>query len=172
MLYRYFDDMADLHAAVGAWGAGQVMERLLPALAADGPVRDRVRMACDAYLEAIEEHPNVFLLLVQHRADTAPTGDPLADGKATIAAAIAVVIGDSLRDLGVDAAGAEPWAHGLVGLGLSTGEWWLSRQTMSRAAVSGYLSSFVWHAFEGISASYGVALPIDGPLRLVGDGET
>ncbi len=169
VLYRYFGDKADLHAAVGAWGAAQVMTRMLPALEADGPVADRVRAGCDAYLEAIEEHPNVFLLLVRHRSEG--DSDPLADGKAAIAAAMATVMGDTLRELGVDAAGAEPWAHGLVGLGLSTGEWWLSRRTMSRAAVSGYLSSFVWHAFEGISRGYGVALPDDGPLRLVGEGD-
>ena len=96
-------------------------------------------------------------------------GDPLADGKAAIAAAIARVMGDALRQLGVDSAGAEPWAHGLVGLGLSTGEWCLTRQTMSRSAVAGYLSSFVWHALEGISSSYGVS--IDGELRLVSPKE-
>ncbi|MGZ4427506.1 MAG: TetR/AcrR family transcriptional regulator [Nocardioidaceae bacterium] len=164
VLYRYFADKADLHAAVGSWGAGLVMERLLPALAAGGPLPERVAAATDAYLASIEEHPNVFLLLVQHRV----TGDvdPLADGKAAIAAALARVLSDTLRDLGVDAAGAEPWAHGLVGLGLATGEWWLTRRTMSRSAVTDYLSAFVWHALEGISRSYGVSVT-EGKLRLV-----
>ena len=135
-------------------------------MVAVGPVRERVDLACDAYLATIAEHLNVFLLLVQHRVggDT----DPLADGKAAIAAAIAVVMGDTLRSLGVDAGGAEPWAYGLVGLGLSTGEWWLTRRTMSREAVSAYLSSFVWHALQGISQSYGVSVEeADGRLRLV-----
>ncbi len=157
VLYRYFSDKADLQAAVGAWGAAVVIERLTPALVADGTLRERVDLACDSYLACLEEHPNVFLLLVQHRVpgDT----DPLADGKATIAAAIARVMGDTLRGFGVDSAGAEPWAHGLVGLGLSTGEWWLARQTMTRTAVAGYLSSFVWHALVGVSRAYGV--PVD-----------
>lgn len=165
VLYRYFTDKADLHAAVGAWGAAVVLDRLLPALMADGSVEDRVRMGCEAYLAAIEEHPNVFLLLVAHRVDG--DADPLADGKAAIAAAMARVMGDTLRELGVDAAGAEPWAHGLVGLGLATGEWWLPRRTMSRAAVTDYLSQFVWHAFEGIARSHGVQVDQDGALRLV-----
>ncbi|MGZ4749293.1 MAG: hypothetical protein ACXVYY_19615, partial [Oryzihumus sp.] len=86
--------------------------------------------------------------------------------KAAIAAALARVLSDTLRDLGVDAAGAEPWAHGLVGLGLATGEWWLTRRTMSRSAVTDYLSAFVWHALEGISRSYGVSVT-EGKLRLV-----
>ena len=67
VLYRYFSDKADLHAAVGAWGADLVLERLTPALLADGTLRERVDLGCDAYLALIEEHPNVFLLLVQHR---------------------------------------------------------------------------------------------------------
>ncbi len=105
----------------------------------------------------------MFFLLVEH-----PTNeDPLADGKEMVAATISRTLGDVLRGLGVDAAGAEPWAHGLVGLGLSTGEWWLRRQTMSRAAVSAYLSSFIWNAFEGIARENGVQIDSAGQLRLV-----
>jgi len=153
VLYRFFADKAELHASVGKWGAEQVLANLLPALLSDASIRDRTRAAVDAYLCTIEEHPQVFLLLVGN-----PTGDPLAEGKAMIAAAIARVLGDGLRALGVDAAGAEPWAHGMVGLGLSTGEWWLERRTMSRSAVSRYLTTFIWHAFEGIATEYGVDL--------------
>ena len=168
VLYRYFTDKADLHAAVGAWGAATVMERILPSLLSDAPVQERVRQGCADYLAAIEEHPNVFLLLVAHRVDGSDQ-DPLADGKAAIAAAMARVMGDTLRELGVDSAGAEPWAPGLVGLGLATGEWWLSRRTMSRAAVTDYLSTFVWSALEGVARSSGVTVDSDGGLRLVAD---
>lgn len=167
VLYRYFSDKDDLYRAVGAWGAEQVIAALMPVLLGDDPVRRRVERGCDSYLAFLAEHPQLFLLLVEHRS----SGDPLADGKEMVAATIARTLGDALRDLGVDAAGAEPWAHGLVGLGLSTGEWWLRRRTMSRAAVSRYLSSFVWHAFEGIAAEHGVAIDPDGRLRLVAGGE-
>jgi AcrR family transcriptional regulator len=161
VLYRYFADKAELHAAVGQWGAQEVVDRILPALLDDVPVRTRVERGVAAYLATIEEHPQVFLLLVRQRPEG---GDPLADGKARIAALFARVVGDTLRQLGVDAAGAEPWAHGLVGLGLATGEWWLERQTMSRAAVARYLTEFVWHAFEGIAEEYGVPLStLDSP---------
>jgi AcrR family transcriptional regulator len=165
VLYRYFADKADLHAAVGSWGAALVLERLLPTLEAEAPVEQRVRAGVSAYLATIEQHPNVFLLLVRHRV--AGDTDPLADGKAAIAAAIARVLGDTLRSFGVDASGAEPWAHGLVGLGLSTGEWWLTRRTMSREAVCDHLAAFVWHALDGIAAGYGVPL---GDVRSPGRG--
>src|SRR5688572_25110569 len=168
VLYRYFADKDDIHTAVGQWGAQHVMDRLMPALLGNGTIRERVAVAVDAYLGVIEEHPNVFLLLVRHRSEGA--ADPLADGKETIAAVISRVMGDALRELGVDAGGAEPWAHGLVGLGLSTGEWWLDRQTMTRAHVGAYLTDFVWHALRGISAGYGVDIETQAGLRLLSGG--
>lgn len=171
VLYRYFSDKDDLYRAVGQWGAGRVIELLIPVLVADGGVaglslRERVYAGCDAYLGFLDEHPQVFLLLVEHRnAD-----DPLADGKEQIASTIAKLMGDTLRRLGIDSAGAEPWAHGLIGMGLSVGEWWLRRDIMSREATSSYLASFIWHAFSGFAADNGVSLDARGELRLIRKG--
>jgi AcrR family transcriptional regulator len=152
VLYRYFADKDQLLVAVGQWGADEVLARVVPPLLADIPMRRRIERCMTAYLAAIEEHHQVFLLLVRHRA---AGDDPLADGKARIAAALARVLGDALRDIGIDSAGAEPWAQSVVGIGLTTGEWWLERRTMSRAAVSRYLAAFVWHALEGATAEAG-----------------
>lgn len=169
VLYRYFADKDELHAAVGRWGAEEVLRRLLPAILTDAPMRDRVARGVDAYLATIEEHQQVFRLLVRHRAG----GDALADGKEQIAAAFARVLGDTMGALGVDAGGAEPMAQGLVGLGLATGEWWLERQTMSRSAVGRYLTSFVWHAVEGTAAELGVPVSsLDAPGLLPGSVST
>jgi hypothetical protein len=76
-------------------------------------------------------------------------------------------MGDTLRHLGVDAAGAEPWAHGVVGMGLAVGEWWLRRDIMTREAASQYLATFLWNAFSGFVADHGVGLDGSGQLRLV-----
>jgi AcrR family transcriptional regulator len=165
VLYRYFADKDQLHAAVGQWGADEVLARVVPPLLADAPIRQRIERCMTAYLSAIEEHHQVFLLLVRHRAGGT---DPLADGKARIAAALGRVLGDALRELGIDAAGAEPWAQSVVGLGLTTGEWWLERRTMSRAAVSRYLAAFVWNALEGATAEAGRPLSTYGaPAKAV-----
>jgi AcrR family transcriptional regulator len=165
VLYRYFADKDDLYRAVGQWGAEQVIELLVPVLLGDGSLtlRERVYAGCDAYLGFLDEHPQVFLLLVEHRN----SDDPLADGKERIASTIAKLMGDTLRRLGIDAAGAEPWAHGLIGMGLSVGEWWLRRDIMSREATSSYLASFIWHAFSGFAADNGVSLDSSGELRLI-----
>ncbi len=155
VLYRYFADKAELHGAVGMWAARQILDAVVDAVHAPAPTRQRVEAGVAAYVETIAEHPNVYLLVVrQHTGGT----DPLADGKQLIAATFARLLGDTFGRLGVDAAGAEPWAHSLVGIGESAGQWWLDRRTMSRAAFTRYLSEFVWHALEGTTAEYGVDL--------------
>jgi hypothetical protein len=107
----------------------------------------------------------VFLLLIEHRS----ADDLLADGKEQIATSLAKLMGDTLRRLGVDAAGAEPWAHGVVGMGLAVGEWWLRRDIMSREAAADYLATFLWNAFRGFVADHGVGLDGAGRLHVVPD---
>jgi AcrR family transcriptional regulator len=167
VLYRYFSDKDDLYRAVGHWGAHQVVQAVVPTLRSNRPFRERIERACTQYLTLISRHPHVFFLLVEH-----PTNeDPFADGKEMVAAAFARTLNDGLTELGVDASGAEPWAYGVLGLGLSTGEWWLRRRTMSRAAVSRHLSSFIWNALEGIARENGVHIDAAGQLSLVAGTE-
>jgi AcrR family transcriptional regulator len=163
VLYRYFSDKDDLYRAVGHWGAHQVVQAIVPTLLDERPLRERVDRACSHYLTLISRHPNVFFLLVEHPNNQ----DPFADGKEMIAAAFARTLNDGLSELGVDASGAEPWAYGVLGFGLSTGEWWLRRRTMSKAAVSRHLSSFIWNAFEGIARENGVRIDVSGRLSLL-----
>jgi AcrR family transcriptional regulator len=163
VLYRYFSDKDDLYRAVGQWGADQVTEVVVPALLADTPMREKVYHACDDYLALLAAHPQVFLLLIEHRS----ADDPLADGKEQIATNLAKLMGDTLRRLGVDAAAAEPWAHGVVGMGLAVAEWWLRRDIMTRESTSDYLAAFLWNAFSGFAADHGVELDGAGRLRLV-----
>ncbi len=165
VLYRYFADKDDLYRAVGQWGADRVLSALMEVLLDDDiPIRDKVYRGSDVYLEFLQEHPQVFLLLTEHRST-----DPLSDGKERIAAAFARVFGDTLRGMGLDAGGAEAWAHGVVGLGLSVGEWWLRRNVMSRPAAADYLASFIWHAFNGFALDNGVQIGDSGRLELISE---
>ncbi|TWH04981.1 TetR family transcriptional regulator [Nocardioides sp. J9] len=154
VLYRYFTDKSELHAAVGAWGTDLVLERVMASVLVPAPARDRVTAGVQAYLDTIAEHPQAFLLLTRQHAG----GDPLAPGKDQIAAKLTRLLGDALRVLGGDAGAAEPWAHAIVGLGSSVGQWWLERRTMSRAAAASYLGEFIWHALSGAAAEHGVDL--------------
>ena len=156
VLYRYFADKHELHAAVGQWGADEVLRRVVPAMQAEGPVRDKFTGAIDGYLSMIEEHHQLFVLLVHHR----PGSDPLADGKVKIISTLAYFLGETLRGLDLDDSGAEIWAVAIVGSGLAIGEWWLETRTMTREQVGADLSAFAWHSLEGTARELGLPLSV------------
>ncbi|MGW6444861.1 TetR/AcrR family transcriptional regulator [Lentzea sp. NPDC055074] len=171
VLYRHFTDKADLYLAVGQKATEVLMDRMGPALAAEGSIRDRIERIVDAYLSVIEENPNLYRFVVKGSfADRPVEKDVVAEDKNLIAATLARIIGDYLRAFDMDSGGAEPWAHALVGMVQNAGDWWLDRQTMSRANLSDYLATIIWHALDGLLRSAGVeidpATPLS-PLRLV-----
>lgn len=159
VLYRYFADKDELHAAVGSWAADLVLERVLAAVLEPLPARERVSAGVAAYVDTLAEHPAAFWLLIGRRT----TGsDPLADGRTRIAAKFSVLLGEVLRELGGDAGAAEPWAHSVVGMGDAVGRWWLERRTLSRAAATRYLADLIWHGLAGALAEHDVDLAAFG----------
>ncbi len=154
VLYRYFADKDELHVAVGTWAAEQILDVVMPAVLSEGPVRDRVEAAVEAYLRVIEEHHQVFLLLVQRR----PGGNPLGDGRERITSTVAKVLTNFLRQADLDPEPAVVWAHSVVGIGMSAGEWWLEHRSMPLDTVTRYLASFTWHAFAGSAAELGLTV--------------
>ncbi|KJK44662.1 TetR family transcriptional regulator [Lentzea aerocolonigenes] len=171
VLYRQFTDKSDLYLAVGQRATELLMDRMGPALAADGPIRARIERIIDAYLSVIEENPNLYRFVVKGSFVDRPVEKDVAqEDKNLIAATLARILGDYLRAFEMDSGGAEPWAHGLVGMVQNAGDWWLDRQTMSRANLSDYLATIIWHAIDGLLREAGIqadpAKPLT-PLRLV-----
>lgn len=171
VLYRHFTDKSDLYLAVGQRATELLMERMGPALAADGPIKDRIRRIVDAYLSVVEDNPNLYKFVVKGSfVDRPVEKDVVQEDKNLIANTLARILGDYLRAFDMDSGGAEPWAHALVGMVQNAGDWWLDRQTMSRENLSDYLATIIWHAVDGLLRSAGVqadpAKPLT-PLRLV-----
>src|SRR5207248_1832008 len=59
VLYRHFEDKADLYVALGQRGTEILFSRLVPAINAELAPVPRIRMALDAFFTVIEEHPNL-----------------------------------------------------------------------------------------------------------------
>jgi AcrR family transcriptional regulator len=148
VLYRYFTGKDDLLAAAALWGAEQIVGSITAALAGAQDERTAVESAVEAYLAEVEAHRNLFLLVLRHRGGS--VGGSVAEGKSAAAEVLARALANGLSAAGVDPAGVEVWSHALVGMGLSTAEWWLGSGSTSRTEVAGLLSSFVWHAFDGV----------------------
>ncbi|EHR59710.1 TetR/AcrR family transcriptional regulator [Saccharomonospora cyanea] len=165
VLYRHFDDKADLYLALGRRGTEMLFARLIPAINAELAPLPRIRMALDAFFSVIEEHPNLYHLLARKSFGDRPVdADVVAEDKQLIATALTALLGDYMRMLNMDSGAAEPWAHGIVGMVQNTGEWWLEKRTMSRDSVVEYLTQIIWAAIDGLTRQHGIVLDPDKPL--------
>lgn len=163
VLYRHFTDRADLQRAVGQEAATLLMNRMAPELESDREPFDMARAIIDAFLAGIEDEPELWRFVVHHPVERAPA--IVDDAREQIARMLATLIGERLRTLGLDSGGAEAWAQGLVGMVQSAGDWWLERRTMSRAALTDYLTTLVWGGVSGVLDVRDAAAPT--PLRAV-----
>ena len=149
VLYRHFADRADLQRAVGQEAVALLMSRMAPALAVEGDPASTIHGIVDAFLAGIEAEPELWRFVVHHPIGRA---EVVEDAREQIARLVATLIGDRLREDGLDSGGAEVWAHGLVGMVQSAGDWWLERRTMSRSALTGYLTTIIWSGLSGVLA--------------------
>lgn len=165
ILYRHFADKADLWVAVGQRMAEELLERIGPALRSVSENRERVAAVIDAYLATIESEPQVYQFVMRRSgADRPVSRDPVADHRELIASALARMIGDRARALGLDAGGAEPFGYGLVGLVEATGDWWLrNRQPVSREGLTEYLTALIWSGLSGLTAAADLPIGLPSP---------
>ena len=167
VLYRHFTDKADLFVALGQRGTQLLFDRLSPALHHEDAAVPRIRKSLDAYFSSIEEHPNLYRLLIRRPfADRPGSGpDVVGEDKELIGNALAALLGDYLRAFDMDSGAAEPWGHGIVGMVQNVSEWWLERRTMSRDAVVEYLTQIIWAAIDGIMRHHGIVLDPNKPIE-------
>jgi AcrR family transcriptional regulator len=142
-VYRHFADKEDLY--------------ITAALASEAHPRRALAAAIDAFLSVIESDPEPYRFIV-HRplVDRSSTPDPMADYTAVVTTYAVQLIGEGLRGAGLDGAPAELWGHAVVGSVRAAGDWWLEHPSMSRSALTEYLTALVWGGFRGVG-------PLPGP---------
>jgi AcrR family transcriptional regulator len=136
VFYRYFTDKADLFLAVGRQAAEEVVAETTAAIDAAGSPRAKLAAGIDAYLTSIESRPALYRFVAQHR--------DLNDYATIVGLHATGVIGEFMRQAGVDSGGAELWGFAIVGMTRAAADRWLEEQTMSRPAVVRYLTDLVW----------------------------
>jgi AcrR family transcriptional regulator len=151
VFYRYFNDKADLFLAVGRAVAESVVADTMAAIDRAGSPRAKLEAGIDAYVAGIEANPQLYRFVATHRtAGRTAGGDLLGDYASVVGLHASRVIGDFMREAGMDAGVADPWGFGIVGLVRSATDRWLEQPTMSRTALVAYLTDLVW---PGLSAS-------------------
>lgn len=165
VLYRHFTDKADLYLAVGLRATDLLMAEIVPALADDGAILERIERAVGCYLRFIDQYQELYRLLVL-RPD--PIKSSLVqEDRNKIAAVLAEMLAAYLKLFRLDTALAGPSAHGIVGLVQGAGEWWLDHHdAMTREQLTNHLSTLIWHGIDGVLRSGGVVLDPHQPLSL------
>jgi AcrR family transcriptional regulator len=150
VLYRHFGDKGGLYQALAERYVDALMEDLRAALNTASEGRARVRATVDAYLAFVENHPEQYEFLM-HRAvaEQAAPKETVRDFIRQVAVEVAVELREELHRNGVDSGGAEPWAHGIVGMVQLAGDWWLRTRTMTRARLVDYITDLLWSGFVG-----------------------
>ena len=147
ILYRHFGHRDGLTAALATRFADGLQATLLEAMGAGTDPRETLVKTIDAYLSFVERDPEVYRFLVRHLAANPDDGDdPLTVGNflRQVGNQVAVVVGEQMRAAKVDSGGAEPLAHGIVGMVHAAGDWWLERQTMPKERVVQYVVDLLW----------------------------
>lgn len=163
VLYRHFTDKADLYLAVGLRAADLLMSEIVPALADDGPIYERIRRAVDCYVGFVDEYRELyrFMVLRPHPIKQ----DVVQRDKSQIAQVLGELLGAYLKLFRMDPTIAGPSAFGIVGLVQGAGEWWLDHpDEMTRAQLTDHLTMLIWHGLDGVLRSGGVVLDPHKPV--------
>jgi AcrR family transcriptional regulator len=167
VLYRHFADRADLQRAVSERAAQLLLERLLPELTKEREPIEHIRSIVEAFLAAAEDEPQLWHFVVHNPGGSGETDEVVEHSMALVAGLLSTALTDRLRARGADAGGAEAYAYGLVGMVYTAGDWWLSRRTMSRSALTDYLTTLIWGGLAGLFGAEDRPEGAGAPIRLV-----
>ncbi len=157
VIYRYFADKDELSRAVGSRVVRQIVEALLN-VRDDPDPRVLLGASIDAYLQLVEDNPQLFRFATQNRVfNEAVVGTSAAQGFShAIVDVLTASLGEQLRSIGLDPAGASPWGEGAVGFIRAASLWWLDHpEAMTRAQLTAYLAALLWGGGAGIFQAAG-----------------
>lgn len=169
ILYRHFGDRAGLIAALGERFAGTLLAELNASLESGAAPNELLEKTIDAYLRVVESDPEVYQFISQRIAAEDPqAAAAVGNFIRQVAAQVAVVLGEQLRDAGLDSGGAEPMAYGIVGMVHAAGDWWVERRSMPRHRLVSYLSKLLWGGISGLGPLSAGRRAAEDRLRVIG----
>lgn len=151
VFYRYFSDKADLRRAVSHAVARSVVREITRCIDEYDAPRDKLHEGIDCYLRLIHAEPELYRYVVS--VPPGGSGDGVVDDYSTLLGVqVTRLVGDLLRDAQLDAGAAEPWGFAIVGAIRSAADRWLANPTLTRQALSAYLTQCLW---SGLAAAAG-----------------
>ncbi|MEZ0367252.1 TetR/AcrR family transcriptional regulator [Mycobacterium sp. pUA109] len=164
-LYRFFGDKETLFLAASERVQALVIERVLPHFDLSGTALDLVRSALTAYIDLVDERPNLFRFLVCTHFSDGRSREALLDGGRRLSDATVAVAVAFLQAGGGRSDNLEPVVDALLGavaLGVLR---WLNDQVMGKAELVQELTAFAWGAAVAVAASRGLSLDAQATVQ-------
>lgn len=170
VVYRHFEDRADLDRAVQIQVIEALWADLLPAMSLDGTVPQIISRIVSTYVGWAVAHPALHRLAEQ---DTSSDGQgPLQLGIARIADQVGqlIIVAVDLLELEAsddERAAIDPLVFGLVGAVFGAVRRWMSKESRTPPAdvIVELTTRSVWHILHGHALSLGVTLDPDLPVE-------
>ena len=170
VLYRHFDDRADLDLAIRGRIFEHLQEVLLPRVTLDGTPVEIIRRIVGAYVDWASAHP--ALHRVVHQQPLGLPGSPTDQAIGSLARQIRDIIALATTVLGFEAdedlqASLDPLVFGFIGMVMAAVVRWLSREDPVPAseAFAALLSEAIWMQIHGMAAARGLELSPDVPVE-------
>lgn len=172
VVYRHFDDRADLDGAVRERIVEQIRDEVQPVVSLDGTPLDIVKRVITAYVGWAAAHPALHRFAEQEPPDGG--GSHMEAAIAQIAQQIEDLFSMAVQVLGVrldddDRQSLDPLVFGMVGAVFTAVRRWMGRAVREPAAPAFVerLSEAIFHQIAGLAATRGVVLERDVPLEVL-----
>ncbi|MEB3368607.1 TetR/AcrR family transcriptional regulator [Saccharopolyspora mangrovi] len=164
-LYKYFNDTADLGAAIAERVAEMVTAELAPMFNPRGTPREMIRAAIGAHTNWLAEHGNLYRYLSMNSATGESGQNVVADVKTVIARQVTGLFQHFLDQFGIQIPVVQPLAFGIVGLVESTaGSWLQEPDGLTLDELTDWLCDWTWQLLDQSLQVYGLELDPDLPL--------
>ena len=160
-LYRHFDGLDDLQAAIAERALSLYVEALTVVWNPRGTPREMLTSAAAAHLQWLADHTNLYRYVL--RAARVTTA--VADVRQQIADRLVALLGTDLPG-GVPPSVAEPLAAGAVGLvDAATSRWLETDDPLRLDELAEELARWVWAVIDAALRARSIAIDPDRPLE-------
>src|SRR5512140_711556 len=142
IIYEHFGGKEGLYAVVVDREMEYVVRRIAEAIATGSP-RERVERAAMAFLTYVQDHPDGFAVLA-HGAPVASATGGMSSLLNDVAERVGDIFAETFKDAGYDAKAAPIYAHALIGMVTSVGQWWTETQKPSVEDVANHVAALAW----------------------------
>lgn len=151
ILYRHFGDKSGLYQALADRHTRKLIKAIRAEFSRSGTVRARTRSTIDTYLMEISDNLNLYRFLMNRaRAEDTATNSAMSTMISGLSRELAQVM--LAEGLLADRVRAAIWAHAVIGMVQTAGDWWLDHPDVTREVVVDSLADLI---LAGLPAATG-----------------